>query len=66
MYKDADLMISLIGSNRNRIISFLSLSLFLTGASVSVPMITRRLINTGIAEGSASAIVWSAVGLGPP
>lgn len=64
MYKHASLIIPFIGSNRNKLISFLSLSLFLTGASVSVPMITRRLINAGIAEGSASAIVWSAVGLG--
>ena len=62
MYKHADLIVSLIGSNRNKIYSFLSLSLVLTGASVSVPMITRRLINTGIAEGSSSAIVFGTVG----
>lgn len=57
-------LISFIRKSRKRIISFLSLSLVLTGASVAVPMITRRLINAGISEGSASTIVWSAVGLG--
>lgn len=50
--------------NRKTVLFFLSLSIVLTGASVSVPMITRRLINAGIAEGSASSIVWSAVALG--
>ena len=59
IYKDA-----IHTGNYKIILSFLSLSIVLTGASVSIPMITRRLINAGIAEGSASAIVWSAVGLG--
>lgn len=64
IYKQACFLISFVGKSCNRIMYFLSLSLVLTGASVAVPMLTRRLINAGISEGSASAIVWSAVGLG--
>ncbi|NOQ21940.1 MAG: ATP-binding cassette domain-containing protein [Candidatus Aegiribacteria sp.] len=57
-------LLSFFRSSRKRIVSFFSLSLVLTGVSVVVPMLTRRLINIGISEGSASAIVWSTVGLG--
>ncbi|NOQ23409.1 MAG: hypothetical protein GQ565_12290 [Candidatus Aegiribacteria sp.] len=64
MNMHVSLLKSFTKNSRKRIISFGSLSLVLTGVSVAVPMLTRRLINVGITEGSAQAIVWSAVGLG--
>ncbi len=54
------LNVSLNKSSR-RVVLYLCITIVLTLASVSIPMITKNLVNNGIVNGSEATIVWSAV-----